>query len=157
MSEPELGKTVPMSFSKRQVEMTISAARKIRDVSVTYITKSIVDDEIDEEILYTEALSQLGEGENYDVVCFRDGMWFGVTGVCSSCVYVDFNDEEGLDAVNAYKFVDTRCWLLKTGFSLKENPYIKIVITSTKSPESLFDNDRRWLSVIGRFKVVTLE
>lgn len=146
-----------MSFRKKQEGSTISMDTEEKTVTINYIYKPVMEDEIDEEILYKKAYSYLSENEEYDVVCFRDNIWFGISEKCHSCIYIDFDEDQGLDATSAYKFVDKKKWKLKAAFSFVENNYNKIIITSTKSPDSFFSENKRWQTIIKSFNVIKLD
>lgn len=146
-----------MSFRKKKEGSIISADLEEKDVKIYYIYKTVMEDELDEELLYKKAYSYIAENEEYDVVCFRDNMWFGISELCKTCVYIDFDDDQNLDFTSIYKFLDKRRWKLKSAFSFLENNYSKIILTSTRPPNSFFQDNRKWQAIVKTFTVVSLD
>ena len=146
-----------MSFRKKKEICTLPMDVEEKTVKVYYIYKTVMEDEIDEELLYKKAFSYIDENEEYDTICFRDNIWFGISQNCLTCIYIDFDEEQGMDPTSAYKLVDSRIWRLNTGFTFRDNNYKKIIITSTKSPESMFTDNKRWQNILKSFDVIKLD
>lgn len=142
-----------MAYKKTSDLLMIPNLVDTKVVNIIFVYKEDIEDELDEQILYSNALKYIQENEEYDVICYRNDIWFGITNRCFTCVYVDFNDDD-IDVKTAIRFVDNRKWKLNAGFMKLENVYTKIIITGMKSPESLFKSNKRWNEKIKSFNVV---
>ena len=144
-----------MSFRKKNEQSILPTDSKDKTVSVIYIYKLNIEDEMDQQELMTEAFSYINENEEYDIVCFKNDIWFGISTRCFTCIYIGFDKEDFANETDAVKFVDTKRWKLNAGFMYLDNVYNKIIITSSAAPEGLFQN-RRWGEKIKTFKTVKL-
>lgn len=144
-----------MSFRKKNEQSILPTDSKEKAVSVIYIYKLNIEDEMDQQELMTEAFSYINENEEYDIVCFKNDIWFGISTRCFTCIYIGFDKEDFANETDAVKFVDTKRWKLNAGFMYLDNVYNKIIITSSAAPEGLFQN-RRWGEKIKTFKTVKL-
>ena len=145
-----------MNYKKKQENTIVLSSNNEKDNVVIYIYKENIDDEMDEEILFSEAYNKLNENEEFNIVKYVENIWFGVNPNCSTCIYIDFNDEE-IDVKNAIKLVDNKRWKLKSGYMYIENNYTKIIITSTKEPTSIFPKNQKWIDLTKNFKIQKLK
>lgn len=144
-----------MTFKKKSDSSYLPLDTNEKIVSVYYIYKTDIEDELDEKELFTKAFSLINENEDYDVICFKTNMWFGVTNKCFTCIYIDFNEED-VDITNAIKLVDNKKWKINVGFMFLDNVYNKIIITSSKDPNSLYTTSKKWKSKTASFKIIKL-
>ena len=144
-----------MSFRKKNDQCILPSDSTEKTVTVIYVYKPDIEDEMDQQELFTCAFSYINENEEYDVVCFKNDIWFGISTQCFTCIYIGFEKEDFSNETDAVKFVDTKKWKLNAGFMYLDNVYNKIIITSSASPEGLFKN-RRWGEKIKTFKTVKL-
>lgn len=144
-----------MSFKKKNDQCILPSDSTEKTVTVIYVYKPDIEDEMDQQELFTCAFSYINENEEYDVVCFKNDIWFGISTRCFTCIYIGFDKEDFANETDAVKFVDTKKWKLNAGFMYLDNVYNKIIITSSASPEGLFKN-RRWGEKIKIFKTVKL-
>ena len=144
-----------MSFIKKSENMIFSSDNNEKNVIIYYIYKSDLEDELDEKELYKCAISKINENETFDVICHKCDIWFGVSDKCFTCIYIDFNDED-INLLNALQFIDNKKWKFNCGFYYLENVYNKIIITSTKDPNTLFQNSNKWKNKIKQFQIIKL-
>lgn len=145
-----------MNYKKKAENTIILNGNSEKDNIVIYIYKEDIEDEMDEEILFSEAFNKLNDNEEFNIIKYTENIWFGINPNCSTCIYIDFNDEE-IDVKNAIKLVDSKRWKLKAGFMYVENNYSKIIITSSKSPSSMFVKNNKWSELTKNFKIHQLK
>lgn len=144
-----------MTFKKKSDSSYLPLDTNEKIVNVIYIYKTDIEDELDEKELFSKAFSLINENEDYDVICFKTNMWFGVTNKCFTCIYIDFNEED-VDITNAIKLVDNKKWKINVGFMFLDNVYNKIIITSSKDPNNLYTTSKKWKSKVNSFKIIKL-
>jgi len=141
-----------MSFKKVVDTCTIPCNVSNKDVNVFYFYKTVIEDDMDEEVLFSEAFNKIDSNESFDVIKFIGNIWFGISINCTTCIYIDFNDDE-IDVTNAIKFFDKKHWKLNAGFMYLDNNYTKIIVTSSKPPNSFFLNSVKWQNTCKCFKI----
>lgn len=144
-----------MSFRKKNDQCILPRDSTEKTVNVIYVYKPNIEDEMDQQELMTEAFSYINDNEEYDIVCFKNDIWFGISTRCFTCIYIGFDKEDFANETDAVKFVDTKKWKLNAGFMYLDNVYNKIIITSSAAPEGIFQN-RRWGEKVKTFKTVKL-
>lgn len=145
-----------MSFKKKNDQSILPTDYNEKTVNVIYIYKTEIEDEMDQQELLSCAFSYISENEDYDVVCFKNDIWFGVSTKCFACIYIGFDQEDFQTPSDAIKFVDKRRWKLNVGFMMLDNVYNKIIITSNAAPETLFTKSKKWQDKVKLFKTVEL-
>ena len=145
-----------MSFKKKSDCSILPSDVNEKTVSVIYIYKKDVEDELDQQELFSKAFSFVNENEDYDVLCFRNDIWFGVSTKCFTCIYIDFQQDDFQNPLDAIKFIDNRKWKLNAGFIMLENVYNKIIITSTAPPTEIFKSSKKWQEKQKSFKIINL-
>lgn len=143
-----------MSFRKRSDQTLLPTDYSDKTTTVIFIYKTDVEDDMDQQQLLSCALSYISENEEYDVICYRNDMWFGVTSKCLACIYIGFDQDDFQSVSDAIKLVDTKKWKLNVGFMMLENVYTKIIITALVPPESLFTKSKKWQDKVKTFKVI---
>lgn len=144
-----------MSFKKKEDNILISSC-ELKEVSIIYIYKNNINDELDEELLFSEAIKKINDNEYFDIIHFIGNIWFGISNKCSTCIYIDF-DENDIDINNCIKLLDSKKWKLNAGFINIINNYNKIIITSSKSPELFYKENKKWKELIKNFKIIKLD
>ena len=143
-------------YKKKIENNVILKSNEEKDNIIIYIYKDDISDEMDEEILFSEAYNKLNNNEDFNVIKYTENIWFGVNPDCSTCIYIDFDDSE-IDVKNAIRLVDKKKWMLRNGFMYIENNYTKIIITSSKPPSSMFTKNKHWNELIKTFKVYQIK
>lgn len=145
-----------MNFRKKAENSFLISNNNEKENMIIYIYKDNVDDEMEEQILFSEAYNKLNDNEEFNIIKYTENIWFGINPNCSTCIYIDFDDNE-IDLQNAIKLVDNKKWKLNSGFTFLENNYNKIIITSSKSPSSLFVKSKKWSELSKNFKTYQLK
>lgn len=146
-----------MAFVRKSDLITIPTSKDDKDVKVIYIYKETIDDELDQQVLFSTALSYVMEKEDYDVICYRDDIWFGLTSSCKTCIYIGLDSTDFPNPLQLLRFIDKKIWKLSSGFMNMENIYTKIIITSISPPEDIFKTNKKWLEKVKTFEVIKLD
>lgn len=144
-----------MSFKKRVDNNIIPDTRIEKDNIIYYIYKNDIEDDLDEQLLFSEAFNKINENEEFNIIKYIGNIWYGISSNCNTCIYIDLNDDD-IDIQNIIKLVDKKKWKLNAGFMYLDNNYNKIIITSTKSPSELFPKSNKWKNIINNFKIQQL-
>lgn len=147
-----------MNFVKKVSSNSNVADLRNKELTVYYFYKTVIEDTLDEEILLARALKEINNGEEFNIIKYMGSIWFGVSSQCSTCIYIDLDDDQDLiDVTTILKFIDTKVWKLNAGYMFIDNNYTKIIITSSKPPSELFTKSKKWKSASSSFKVENLD
>ena len=80
-----------MSFKKVVDSCVIPCNTVDKDINIFYFYKTDIEDEIDEQVLFSEAFNKVDTGEMFDIIKFIGNIWFGISSNCTTCIYIDFN------------------------------------------------------------------
>lgn len=147
-----------MNFTKKNSSNCNIPDFKNKELTVYYFYKTVIEDTLDEELLLARALKEVKDNEEFNIIKYIGTIWFGVSSQCSTCIYIDLDEEQDfIDVTTMLKFIDTRIWKLNAGYMYIDNNYTKIIITSNKPPSQLFTSSKKWKTASSSFKVECLD